>query len=389
MIARDEERNLPKSLGPLMEIVDEAVFLDTGSKDQSLNLAQKAGARVFQMVWPHDFAAARNVALGHIKADYVLWLDADNSLEPEELKTFKNKLTKEPVIWLATERVIPQGDEIWQKRFFPNQPDCFWSGAIHEQLLHPAHYPVRHSQLVINHWGYQDPKLAKLKGQRNLDLLLAKSPEEADFYHLYQTGRTLLNLRRAEEAWVYLTMALKKATRERENNQTFNFSLYAHTIILLAQIEKAQGRWAAAEKNLLLLTQTDPNYGPGYYYLGRLWSETAPAKALGAYSRALELGLSDPGWGANGRKLGYTAAISLGHLWRDQGEFTEAEKAYQKALSLDPSRPEPRLELASLAYAAGRKNEAQMASREVLKLFPGLRAAQRLLESFSQVGGAE
>ncbi|MDR1577456.1 MAG: glycosyltransferase [Deltaproteobacteria bacterium] len=375
MIARDEASNLPKSLLPLIDCVDQAVFLDTGSQDNGPQIAKKAGAQVYRATWAGDFSLARNAALAKIKTDYVLWLDADNALEPQTLKDFRSKLQTTPTVYLATEKVIPQGDEIWQKRIFPNQPQCRWTGKIHEQLIHPAHYPVTHSQLIIEHWGYQDPQLARLKGERNLRLLLEIDLDKADFYHQYQTGRTLLNLRRPEEARPWLEKAALKND---------NLSLASHSLILLAQIDKAAGFWSRAEENLKLLVAKRPDYGPGHYYLGRLWADVKPSLAQKELTLALELGLADPGWGANGQKLGYVAANLLGRLALATGSLAEAEKAFQKAHLLDPGRPEPQLELAALAWAAGRKEEAQQIARRILGQFPGLRAARKLLSQWGQ-----
>jgi glycosyltransferase involved in cell wall biosynthesis len=46
MIVKNEARNLPRSLAPLMPYVDEAVVVDTGSTDGTPDLAARRGARV-------------------------------------------------------------------------------------------------------------------------------------------------------------------------------------------------------------------------------------------------------------------------------------------------------------------------------------------------------
>ncbi|MDR2422266.1 MAG: tetratricopeptide repeat protein [Deltaproteobacteria bacterium] len=374
MIARDEERNLAKSLLPLMNVVDEAVFLDTGSTDQGPEMAEKAGARVYRLPWPGDFSAARNAALARMTADYVLWLDGDNSVGPQELLTFKKKIDPKPTIYLATERIVPQGDEIWQKRIFPNRPEFRWEGKIHEQLTHPADCPVAHSRLVFEHWGYADSKLAKAKAERNLSLLL-ESGEPTDPYAAYQTGRTLVNLRRHQEARPFLERAAEMAE---------NPAFFAHSLILLSRAYLAAGEPAKALASLRRLTQARPDYGPGHYYLGRFLADHEPKAAAAALESALALGLADPAWGANGPKLAFAAALLLGKLHLKALNLKAAKKALAKAASLDPNSPEPRLGLAKVAFAAGRAREAQAILTKVLARFPGLRSAKALLAERGQ-----
>src|SRR4051812_36264465 len=82
VIARDEEAMLPDCLASARDAVDEMVVLDTGSRDATRELARRAGARVVEIPWPDDFAAARNAAVLETRGDWVLMLDADERLAP-------------------------------------------------------------------------------------------------------------------------------------------------------------------------------------------------------------------------------------------------------------------------------------------------------------------
>jgi glycosyltransferase involved in cell wall biosynthesis len=82
MIVRDEEQLLPGCLASVRGVVDEIVVVDTGSRDGTRSVAEKAGARVFDFPWRDDFAAARNEALRHAAGKWVLALDADERLGP-------------------------------------------------------------------------------------------------------------------------------------------------------------------------------------------------------------------------------------------------------------------------------------------------------------------
>jgi hypothetical protein len=80
VIARDEEERLPACLASL-DFCDEAVVVDSGSRDRTREIAAAAGARVLENPWP-GFAAQRNFALDAAGGDWVLEIDADERVSP-------------------------------------------------------------------------------------------------------------------------------------------------------------------------------------------------------------------------------------------------------------------------------------------------------------------
>src|SRR5882724_11729244 len=83
MIVRNGGQDLSRCLESVRGIVDEIVIADTGSTDGSVAVAQSFGATVISIPWESDFAAARNSALQHTSADWVLVLDADEQLDTQ------------------------------------------------------------------------------------------------------------------------------------------------------------------------------------------------------------------------------------------------------------------------------------------------------------------
>lgn len=97
MIVKDEEAVLKRCLESAKEIADEMIVVDTGSRDQTREIAEKEGARVYQFPWIDDFAAARNFSFSQAVMDYCLWLDADDVLLPEDRRRLqKLKESLEP-----------------------------------------------------------------------------------------------------------------------------------------------------------------------------------------------------------------------------------------------------------------------------------------------------
>ncbi len=382
MIMKNEAVNLSRSLAPAAPYVDEMVVVDTGSTDQSRDLARALGAKVLDFEWIGDFSAARNFGLTSATTDFILWLDGDNSISPEGLAEFRRHLRPggEFILW-ATEVVTPQGDRLWQKRVFPNRPELVhFSGRVHEQLVHPQKWPGLATEVEILHWGYAEALSARQKGERNLELLLnAPETRAGEFYWVYQTGRTLFNLRRYPEALRWLELAA--------GAQTENRPLWCHCLILMSQAQGRLGLHEKAEGTARHLVSSQPGYGPGHYHLGRLLYEAGRLAEAGEnLETALILGTGDKAWGADEQGCNYRAAFLLGKIWATIGRPGPARQAFTLARELDPKNPEPAFALAEVALALGDSGEARDFLASVLKLAPGHRRAQDLFSRLNPEG---
>src|SRR4051812_36363360 len=80
LITRDEADRLPACIAAVRGLADEIVVHDTGSVDDTVAVGQRLGATVIEGGWRDDFAAARNVALDHCTATWIIHVDADEVL---------------------------------------------------------------------------------------------------------------------------------------------------------------------------------------------------------------------------------------------------------------------------------------------------------------------
>jgi len=81
MIVKNEAECLGECLESVRGIADELVIADTGSTDDTVSVAQRFGAVVFDVPWADDFAEARNRGMARATGDWLLHLDADEVLD--------------------------------------------------------------------------------------------------------------------------------------------------------------------------------------------------------------------------------------------------------------------------------------------------------------------
>ena len=92
MIVRDEAFFLARCLDAVAEHVDEIVIVDTGSRDETREIAARYTDNICQFDWVDDFAAARNYSLSKASGDWILVLDADELIEPGDMAKLRQTI---------------------------------------------------------------------------------------------------------------------------------------------------------------------------------------------------------------------------------------------------------------------------------------------------------
>src|SRR5258708_31359544 len=123
MIVRDAAGLLPQCLDSVRGVVQEMVVADTGSRDDSKEIALAFGARAIQIPWHNHFAEARNLCLDSVNSDWVLSLDADELLDPTAAGKLPPRLPNSSVSgYHVTIRNFVRSlqDRIWDQPAVPN-----------------------------------------------------------------------------------------------------------------------------------------------------------------------------------------------------------------------------------------------------------------------------
>jgi tetratricopeptide (TPR) repeat protein len=174
MIVRDERAHLPRCLESVRGLAGQMVVVDTGSTDGTQEIARERGAEVVESAWTGDFSAARNRGLGRATGNWILVLDADESLGGPACEAIRALIARPPAeaFNLATKSAQASGQHARGQmvRLFPNRPDIRFEFPIHEQVnqsLVRAGIPIRPAEIEIEHWGYATAEELARKIARN------------------------------------------------------------------------------------------------------------------------------------------------------------------------------------------------------------------------------
>ena len=89
MIMKNEEKRLGRCLRSVQDLVNEIIIVDTGSTDSSITIAKQYGARVMSSPWCDDFAYVRNIGLKAASCNWILILDPDEVVSPQDLDVIR------------------------------------------------------------------------------------------------------------------------------------------------------------------------------------------------------------------------------------------------------------------------------------------------------------
>lgn len=209
MIAKNESEHIGRCLQSVKDWVDEIVVVDTGSTDDTREIARAWGAAVIEAEWRDDFSLARNASLDRATRDWILFLDCDEELAPgsgPELRELTQNSSYE-AYFIRVANLTEMGRLFAPSvRLFRNRPNFRFEGRIHEQIATSiiANYgqqSIGQCSVSIIHYGYNGKQAnIQAKIRRNLRLLGSVDDAKRDGFYYYNLGVEHLRLRERERA---------------------------------------------------------------------------------------------------------------------------------------------------------------------------------------------
>lgn len=281
MIVKNESRTMGRCLKSVRGIVDQIVIGDTGSSDDTCDVAREFGATVVSVRWEDDFSKARNAVLEFMRTEWVLVLDADEEADRESAKNLSGLLRmmdmggfQIPIRNYVRSKTTRAWDRISRKndckheratnapafvtnencRLFRRRHDIFFTGRVHE-LVEPqilaAGLKLGFSNFFIHHFGHFENGLMSVsKNAYYRDLLRLETNEVPKdprrwiqlgihlYRHFSDRAEALVCLQRAIaldpeafEAWLFLALIYvddgkyAEALRAIDHDRRIGFSL--------------------------------------------------------------------------------------------------------------------------------------------------------------------
>ena len=375
MIAKNEEGNLANCLNSVNDIVDEIIIIDTGSTDKTKEIAKKFNAKIYDFKWVDDFSAARNESLRHATKDWILVLDADETLDEDGKKAIKELLRDKDNdngndAFLFLQKNCTNEDSMagfvndehkkgkitykgWYGslivRLFRNNKGYQFEGTVHELVEHSIEKNkgrIKAANVFINNYGNTDPEIVRKKRKFYLELCKKKVKEKNDGASNFELGVLYKENDDIENA----IKSLKKAISLDQKHSMAYFELgviyekqkdydkaienYTESLRIKQDSEAFQslgvcylkkGMFKEAYRNLVRAMMLNPNKYTIYNNLG------AALEKSGNYDNAinmLEISIKlNPD-----NVIGY---YNLGIVFDKKGEFGRALPNYEKAVELN------------------------------------------------------
>lgn len=249
IITKNEAENLRRCLEALKPYPFEIVVTDTGSEDNSLDIARQYTEHVYEFAWINDFSAARNFCVGHATHDIILSLDTDEFLRSLDWNALQGALEEHPKSLGAIELFshFDVNGETKQQivrltRLFDRR--CYhFVNPVHEVLvplgdIEPSSYDA---PISVDHVGYQgSPEKLREKAERDISLLSAELAGDPDNPYLhFQMGQSYMLMRDEGNALVWFRQAMELHPAPGADYTLVLLCNYAGILLDIKQVEEA------------------------------------------------------------------------------------------------------------------------------------------------------
>lgn len=172
---RNEGKRIARCVGAAFQVADEVIVVDSGSTDDTVELAELAGARVIAQPWL-GWGRQKRIGEDHCRNDYLLDVDADEVVSPElaeEIRTLFAHGTPPLSVYTVDVVTIPPGGEDWPRFLIVHRNRLYDRRVVrapdHEtadQLVTPPNVRIGRLKGELLHYSYQnlDDLVAKFNG---------------------------------------------------------------------------------------------------------------------------------------------------------------------------------------------------------------------------------
>ncbi|MEW6587485.1 MAG: tetratricopeptide repeat protein, partial [Nitrospirota bacterium] len=146
MMIKNEAKFLARCLKSVETVVDEIIVVDTGSTDESVEIAKSFGVRLYEHPWFDDFSGMRNITISYATGDWIFILDGDEEFEAAD-KPLLRRIARSALEQSAQGVAVivhnyygkGKGDTKGASiRLFRNDGKIHYEGIVHNDLIIPG-----------------------------------------------------------------------------------------------------------------------------------------------------------------------------------------------------------------------------------------------------------
>jgi glycosyltransferase involved in cell wall biosynthesis len=199
MIVKNEAHNLPRLFESIEGCFDEIHITDTGSTDDTVEVAKRLGATVHHFEWCMDFSAARNASFLPIKTDFVMWMDGDDVLENKDaFIKWRDDAMGLAEYWVATYHYASDSQtgkpvcSFARERVFRTDRQMKWKYFVHEGVVPQSDFGQVRIQYVPT-WAIRHKRTEKdMQQDRSRNIKLFETRKQSlDGRMTYYYGKEL------------------------------------------------------------------------------------------------------------------------------------------------------------------------------------------------------
>ncbi|WP_052487491.1 tetratricopeptide repeat-containing glycosyltransferase family 2 protein [Gordoniibacillus kamchatkensis] len=372
MIVKNEAVALPRCLRSVAGVADEIVVVDTGSTDETVQIAKNFGAKVVTAAWNGDFSAARNAGLDRARGTWILFLDADEELDAgdkEQLRICTNH-TEYEAFFLQVHNHSGETAESFAAtvnpivRMFRNRPSYRFRGRIHEQIAASimeqrpqAHFHM--TTVKIHHYGYSGSVMTgKNKIRRNVELLEKELSEHpGDPFTHYNVAVEHMRMANWSSALAHLRESMSLAGPDT----SYRHLLHKYESRCLLEMARYEDALEALDRGIARF----PDYTDLYHMKGAVLNaaERKP-EAKEQFLLALSKGRPPVHYNTDAGTGTYLSAFALAQICEELGEDNAAIHWYGEAFRHNPNWAAPLLKLIRICKVARQEDRLAVLLKE-------------------------
>ena len=250
------------------------IIVDTGSTDDSMEIAKKYTDKVYFHEWNNDFSAMRNITISYCSGEWIFVLDGDEVVEEynEIIKFFNEKIYKKyKSATMVVKNLTGLESEssystVISYRFFKKDKEFKYTGAVHNQPIYKE--PTYNLNVSLKHYGYisSDLALMERKFKRTTGILKNELKKDSkNIYYTFQLSASYAMHKDYKESLEYAKKAYNLLNYQK-NKQEYRYVYHQYALVLVQN-----SLWSTAEEvsleGIKLTNKATIDKIDMYYYL--------------------------------------------------------------------------------------------------------------------------